>query len=73
MDSEVKRFRNLSVWQVAMDPVEEVYRLTQGFSEHERYNLAGQTRRAAVSMASNIAEGHTRSHTKGFLHHLSGV
>jgi four helix bundle protein len=54
-----------------MDFVEQVYRLTHTFPKHEVYGLAGQTQRAAVSIASNIAEGHTREHIKEYLHHLS--
>jgi four helix bundle protein len=48
-----------------------VYRLTQGFPTHELYGLTSQMRRAAVSIPSNIAEGHTRESSKEYLHHLS--
>jgi four helix bundle protein len=48
-----------------------IYRLTQNFPKHEIYGLSSQIQRAAVSIPSNIAEGHTREHTKEFLHHLS--
>jgi len=54
-----------------MDFVERVYRLTHKIPKHEVYGLASQTQRAAVSIASNIAEGHTRDHLKEYLHHLS--
>jgi four helix bundle protein len=54
-----------------MDLVEEVYRLTQTFPNHEIYGLTNQLRRAAVSIPSNIAEGHTREHSKEYLQHLS--
>ena len=54
-----------------MDLVERVYRLTQSFPAHESYGLTNQMRRAAVSVPSNIAEGHTREHSKEYLHHLS--
>ncbi len=64
-------FRDLRVWQMAMDLVEDVYRLTRPFPRHEAYGLAGQMQRAAVSVPSNIAEGHTREHRKEYLHHLS--
>jgi four helix bundle protein len=54
-----------------MELVEIIYRLTQNFPKHEIYGLTSQIQRAAVSVPSNIAEGHTREHTKEFLHHLS--
>jgi four helix bundle protein len=67
----VKSFRDLRVWQAGMDLVERVYLLTQTFPKHEMYGLASQRQRAAVSIPSNIAEGHTREHLKEYLHHLS--
>jgi four helix bundle protein len=67
----VNSFRDLRVWQAAMDLVAEVYRLTQLFPKHETYGLASQIQRAAVSIPSNIAEGHAREHIKEYLHHLS--
>ena len=49
-----------------MDIVEAVYRVTGGFPKSELYGLTGQVRRAAVSIPSNIAEGHTRASTKEY-------
>src|SRR5207302_4582211 len=66
----IKSFRDLRVWQVGMDLVEQVYLLTQSFPKHEIYGLASQMQRAAVSIPSNIAEGHAREHLKEYLHHL---
>jgi four helix bundle protein len=51
--------------------VQGVYELTETFPAHERYGLASQLQRAAVSVPSNIAEGHTRHHLKEYLNHLS--
>ena len=68
---KLKSFRELRIWQSAMDLVEIIYRLTKNFPKHETYGLTSQIQRAAVSVPSNIAEGHTREHTKEFLHHLS--
>ncbi|HEV8369232.1 MAG TPA: four helix bundle protein [Pyrinomonadaceae bacterium] len=68
---KIKSFRDLRVWQLAMELVERVYRLTRDFPRHEVYGLSSQIQRAAVSIPSNLAEGHTREHTKEFLHHLS--
>lgn len=54
-----------------MDLVEQIYRVTQNFPSHELYALTNQMRRAAISIPSNIAEGHTREHLKEYLHHIS--
>ena len=67
----VSSFRDLRVWQAAMDLVEQVYRITQSFPREEMYGLTSQVRRAAVSIASNIAEGHSREHLREYLQHLS--
>ncbi len=54
-------YRDLRVWQSAMDLVVSVYHETQGFPKDEVYGLTSQMRRAAVSIPSNIAEGKGRS------------
>lgn len=54
-----------------MDLVATTYRLTEGFPKDEAYGLSSQLRRAAVSIPSNIAEGHTRAHRKEYLQHIS--
>jgi four helix bundle protein len=50
-------YRQLSVWKRAHDLALEIYRSTECFPARERYGLAAQMRRAAVSVVSNIAEG----------------
>ncbi|MBM4259655.1 MAG: four helix bundle protein [Deltaproteobacteria bacterium] len=70
-NSKVHSFRDLRVWQAGMDLVEHVYRLTQAFPPQEMYGLTIQMRRAAVSIPSNIAEGHIRAHSKEFLNFIS--
>jgi four helix bundle protein len=50
-------YRDLKVWQRSIDLTEKVYRLTGAFPTSEVYGLTSQMRRAAVSIASNIAEG----------------
>ena len=67
----IKSYRDLRVWQAAMDLVERVYRLTEAYPRHEAYGLTGQTQRAAISVPSNLAEGHTREHRKEYLQHIS--
>ena len=67
----ISHFRELRVWQRGMDIVEMVYRVSATFPKSELYGLTGQVRRAAVSVPSNIAEGHTRASTKEYLNHVS--
>jgi four helix bundle protein len=59
-------FRDLVVWQRAMQLTVAIYRLTQEFPHEEMYGLTSQIRRAAVSVPSNIAEGHGRLNTGEF-------
>ncbi len=56
----VQSFRDLKVWQRAIQLSVAVYRLTKDFPRDEVYGLSSQIRRAAVSVPSNIAEGHGR-------------
>jgi four helix bundle protein len=66
----VKDYRDLIVWQKAMDLVETVYRITAAFPKEEVYGLTSQLRRAAVSVPSNIAEGNGRNTTRDYVHFL---
>ena len=66
----VERFEDLRVWQEARAIVGIVYRLTRTFPSHERYGLASQIQRAAVSTMSNVAEGFERGTTKEFINFL---
>jgi four helix bundle protein len=59
-------FRDLTVWQRAMQLTVAVYKLTQDFPREELYCLTSQIRRSAVSLPSNIAEGHGRLNTGEF-------
>jgi len=67
----VRSYRDLIVWQKAMDLVKSVYSVAGGLPKEELYCLTSQIRRAAISVPSNIAEGQGRTSTKEFLHHLS--
>lgn len=67
----LKSYRELHVWQKAMDLVEAVYRAAKKLPATERYGLTAQMQRAAVSVPANIAEGYGRSHRGDYLHHLS--
>ena len=71
----IKSYRDLLVWQKAIQLVKNVYRLTQSFPSEEKFGLVSQMRRAAVSVPSNIAEGqarHTRKEFVQFLSHAEG-
>lgn len=65
-DSGVRSFRDLRVWQKSIQMSVAVYRLTREFPREELYGLSSQMRRATVSVASNIAEGHGRLSTNEF-------
>jgi four helix bundle protein len=67
----VRGYKDLEVWQKAMDLVVETYRLTKPFPSDERFGLIAQLRGAFVSVPSNIAEGRGRFGLGGFLYHLS--
>ena len=67
----IKGYKDLIVWQKAMDFVEMVYRETKNFPKEELYSLTSQIRRAATSIPSNIAEGQARKSTAEFKHFLS--
>jgi four helix bundle protein len=60
----IKSYRDLNVWRRAVELAELVYRETKGFPREETYGMTSQIRRASVSVAANIAEGHGRN-TKG--------
>ncbi|NJL41133.1 MAG: four helix bundle protein [Leptolyngbyaceae cyanobacterium SM1_4_3] len=67
----VSSYRELRVWQVGMSIAEQIYRMSAAFPKQELYGLTSQMQRAAVSIPSNVAEGHARASTKEYLHHLS--
>jgi four helix bundle protein len=63
-------YKDLIVWQKAMDLVSAVYSLTRTMPEDERFGLTNQIRRAAVSVPSNIAEGQGRRSGAEFVRFL---
>jgi four helix bundle protein len=63
----MKSYTDLDVWKKARQLVKEIYLVTKKFPKEELYGLTNQMRRAAVSVPSNIAEGHGRNSTKDSL------
>jgi four helix bundle protein len=68
---KIKCYKDLLVWQEAMHLTRTCYRLSESFPKNEEFGLKSQMRRAAVSIPSNIAEGHSRTHTNEYLHFIS--
>lgn len=71
MDKVFKSYRDLEVWQKAMILAREIYQVTLRFPSEEKFGMVNQMRRAAVSIPSNLAEGHARSGTNEFRHFVS--
>lgn len=69
--SEVQSFRDLKVWQRAMDLAQSIYALVADFPKQEEYRLTSQIIRAAVSVPANIAEGQRRGTRKDYAHFLN--
>lgn len=67
----MKNFKELLVWQKAIKLVSIIYDTTKNFPPDERYGLLNQVRRSAVSIPSNIAEGHMRTTNKDFRQFLA--
>jgi four helix bundle protein len=63
-------FRNLNTWELGMKLTKTIYEITEKFPDSERFALANQLQRAAVSIPSNIAEGSARGHTKEYIQFL---
>ena len=59
-------FKNLKVWQKAVDLAVSVYELTKSFPAEEKFGFTSQMRRSSVSIPSNIAEGTARNSSKAF-------
>lgn len=70
MADKVRNFRDLLVWQRALELAVRVYRVTGSFPGGEQYGLTSQICRAAVSIPSNIAEGQARGTDPAFANHL---
>ena len=67
----VRNYTELETWERAMDLVEAVYVATQRYAREEVYGLTSRTRRSAVSIPSNIAEGQGRGSSRDFVRFLT--
>ena len=63
-------YKDLILWQKAIDLVDEIYKLVKFLPKEEKFALSDQMRRAAVSVPSNIAEGYERNSDKEFINFL---
>src|SRR5947209_7513129 len=66
-----KSYRDLEVWQRAMELLLACYQIAKRLPAIERYGLGAQLRRAATSIPANIAEGNGRRHRGDYVHHVS--
>jgi four helix bundle protein len=66
----IQSYRDLKVWQAAMDLAEGAYRHAQALPPSELYGLASQIRRSATSVPANIAEGYGRESTGSYIQFL---
>ena len=71
MRNWVKSYRDLEVWKKGMSLVKDIYQTTARLPDSEKFGLVNQMRRAAVSIPSNIAEGHARSGTGEYKQFIS--
>lgn len=69
--SDIKNFKDLNVWQESKQLAVDIYKLCRELPEAEKYGLTSQLQRCAVSIPSNIAEGHRRMGDKEFRHFLA--
>lgn len=67
---KVESFKDLVVWQKAMDLATVVYALTKAFPRSEEYRMTSQLTRSIVSVPANIAEGHGRSTARDYAHFI---
>jgi four helix bundle protein len=64
--TRIRTYRDLVAWQIGMDLVEKIYRISAGFPDAEKYGLTSQMRRSSVSVPANIAEGFGRGRKAEF-------
>ena len=70
---ELQSYRDLTVWQKSIELTIEVYQLTAVYPKSELFGITSQSRRAAVSIPSNIAEGYSRRSRNEYSHFINIV
>ena len=63
---DIRSFKDLEVWKKGIEIVDLVYDITAQFPKEETYGLATHMQKTAISIPSNIAEGHARQHTREY-------
>ncbi|MHC4692413.1 MAG: four helix bundle protein [Planctomycetota bacterium] len=66
MDKKIKTYRDLNIWNLGIELVKDICRLTEVFPKQEMYGIVSQMRRSAISIPSNVAEGFKRYHNKEY-------
>ena len=66
MKDKIRSFRDLKIWKLGIEILENIYKITKTYPKYERYGLTAQMQRCAVSIPSNIAEGFARKHNKEY-------
>lgn len=70
MEKGTRTYRDLKVWQLGIELVKDIYRLSDKLPQQELYGLKSQMRRSAVSIPSNVSEGFRRFHNKEYAQFL---
>ena len=63
----MKTHKDLDIWKLGIELVEEIYKLCENYPNDERFGIVSQLKRAAISIPSNIAEGSARNSQKEFI------
>jgi len=66
MTGKIKNFRDLDIWKLGVEIVENIYKVSKDFPKDELYGLTSQMRRSAVSISLNVAEGFARKHNREY-------
>jgi four helix bundle protein len=66
IEPAIRTLRDLIVWRDGIELAKEIYRLAERLPKDETYALVSQLKRAAISIPSNIAEGHSRGHRREY-------